>query len=277
MIQIDKLDFSYSKKKSLFKDLDLNLEPGKIYGLLGKNGTGKSTLLKLLTGILHPNSGQVSVGGYNAPNRNPDMLQDVFFLSEDYVLPAVSISTFVNAYAPFYNKFDHGEFKNFLDLFEVDRNTKLNKLSYGQKKKVLISFGIATNSKYLIMDEPTNGLDIPSKSQFRKVILSGFREDQIMIISTHQVRDLNQLIESVIIIENGKIILNKEINELENKLQFTKTFSDAKVEGSIHSEVTPSGYVHLMTNNSGNPAEVELEILFNAAIQNENALNQLLN
>jgi ABC-2 type transport system ATP-binding protein len=169
------------------------------------------------------------------------------------------------------------QFYDSLDQFEVDRDSSLHKLSYGQKKKVIISFGISTNAKYLILDEPTNGLDIPSKSQFRKVILSGFKEDQIMIISTHQVRDLNQLIESVIIIEHGDIILHQDIGTLEQKLRFEKSLSEKSMAGSIHSEGFPGGYVHLLANESGTPSEVELEILFNAAIQKGSELKQLLN
>jgi len=277
MINIEKLDFYYTKKKTLFQDLGLTLEEGKIYGLLGKNGTGKSTLLKLISGTLFPKKGSISINNHQAKARHPEILEDVFFLTEDYELPPISIRAFVSAYSPFYSKFDLEAFKKYLGLFEVDFDSKLNRLSYGQKKKALISFGIATNAKYLILDEPTNGLDIPSKSQFRKVMLSGFREDQIMVISTHQVRDLNQLIEAVIILEKGKIILNEAIVNLGNKIKFTKSFTDKPIEGSIYSELTPGGYVHLMKNEYGSENEVELEVLFNAAIQNQHGLNQLLN
>jgi len=277
MINIEKLDFYYTKRKNLFEDLDLHLEKGKIYGLLGKNGTGKSTLLKLISGTLFPKDGNITIDSMQAKERHPDILQDIFFLTEEYELPAITMRDFIAANSPFYSKFDSDAFKKYLDMFEVDFDSKLNKLSYGQKKKALISFGIATNAKYLILDEPTNGLDIPSKSQFRKVMLSGFREDQIMIISTHQVRDLNQLIEAVIILENGKIVLNQDISNLESKIQFTKSFTDKPIEGSIYSELTPGGYVHLMKNDEQMENEVELEVLFNAAIQKQNELNQLLN
>lgn len=277
MISIENIDFYYNKKNKLFEDLSLQLTPGKIYGLMGKNGTGKSTLLKLITGVVFPKAGTVLIDDFESGTRKPEILSDVFFLSEEHQLPTLKVDQFIQAYSPFYKSFDHQAFKNYLEIFEIDQSKKLNKMSLGQKKKVLISFAIATNAKYLIMDEPTNGLDIPSKSQFRKVMLSGFKEDQIMIISTHQVRDLDQLIESVIIIDDGHIILNENVMTLEEKLSFQPSMSADPIEGSIYSEMTPGGYINLLANKNGEPAELNLEILFSAAIENQNELNQLLN
>ncbi len=273
MITIEKLNFAYSKKNPLFQDLELKLAPGKIYGLLGKNGTGKSSLLKLLTGSVFPKSGSIKIEDFNAPSRRPAYLEDVFFLSENYELPAISIDAFAKANGPLYSKFDALKFKSFVQLFEVDYNSNLEKLSYGQRKKVLISFAIATNARYLFLDEPTNGLDIPSKSQFRKALLSGFKDDQTVIISTHQIRDLNQLIESVIIIEKGQIIFNKDVFELEEKLFFTRSLQETE-EGSMYSEMMPGGYVHVFPNTTGDISEVELEVLFNAVIKNPSLFNQ---
>jgi len=276
MISIENLHFAYSRKKDLFDDLNLEMQEGKIYGLLGKNGTGKSSLLKLIIGVLFPKQGKITIDKYNSSDRHPDFLQDVFFLSEDYELPAISISDYVKANKPFYTKFDQAKFKEYLEMFEVDIDSNLQKLSYGQRKKALISFGIATNAKYLLLDEPTNGLDIPSKSQFRKVLLKGFRDDQIMIISTHQIRDLNQLIESVLIIENGKIIFKSDVFDLEEKLIFTKSLSEDPPQSTIYTESVAGGYIHIQANENGKASEVELEVLFNAVINNNDAFSQIL-
>jgi len=276
MITIENLHFAYSRKKSLFKDLNLELHPGKIYGLLGKNGTGKSSLLKLIIGVLFPKKGSITIEKFQSSQRHPDLLSDVFFLSEDYELPAISIKSFVKANAPLYKKFDENMFYEFIDLFEVAKDSNLQKLSFGQKKKVLISFGLATNARYLLFDEPTNGLDIPSKSQFRKVLLKGFREDQIMVISTHQIRDLNQLIESVIIIENGQIIFKKDVFELEEKLVFTKSLSETPENNTIYTESVAGGYIHVGPNESGVASEVELEVLFNAVVKDKNSFTETL-
>lgn len=276
MRAIQQLNFGYSKKQSLFTDLDLELAAGKIYGLLGKNGTGKSTILKLIVGALFPKSGSVAIDNYSSMDRHPDMLNDLFLLPEDFSFPTVRINDFVRAYAPFYPKFDRSQFEGLLEIFEVDSDSNLGKLSFGQRKKVIISFGLATNARYLLMDEPTNGLDIPSKSQFRKAILKGFLEHQTMIISTHQIRDLNQLIEAVLIIDNGKIIFNQDVFEIEEKLYFSKSLREEDLPDLLHVESATGGYVHIQPNSDQRSSQVELEVLFNAVIQNPAAINQCL-
>ena len=276
MIEIQQLNFGYSKKKPLFKDLDLQLGAGKIYGLLGKNGTGKSTLLKLIVGALFPKTGSVKMDDFHSKERHPNMLNDLFLLPEDFSFPTIRIDDFVKAYAPFYPKFDRAQFDALLDIFEVERDGNLSKLSFGQRKKVIISFGMATNVRYLLMDEPTNGLDIPSKSQFRKALLKGFQEHQTMIISTHQIRDLNQLIEAVIIIENGKIIFNQGVFEIEEKLYFSKSLSEEQLPELLYVEAATGGYVHIQPNRGNKSSQVELEVLFNAVIQDPQSINQHL-
>ena len=275
MISIKDLDFYYRKKAQVFQNLNLNMDEGKIYGLLGKNGTGKSTLLKLISGVLFPKAGEVSINGITASDRNADILQDIFFLSENYETPNISIKEYLSANAAFFKKFDEQKFREIIRLFEVEFDSKLNNLSFGQRKKVLIAFGLATNARYLLLDEPTNGLDIPSKSQFRKVLLSGFKDDQILIISTHQVRDLNQLIESVIIIEDGQIIFNQHVNAIEDTLLFKNAISNSSDQQVLHSEMIPGGYIHLLQNDQKQASEVELEVLFNAVVSKTDEINQL--
>lgn len=275
MISIKDLDFYYRKKAQVFQNLNLSMDEGKIYGLLGKNGTGKSTLLKLISGVLFPKAGEVSINGITASDRNADILQDIFFLSENYETPNISIKEYLSANAAFFKKFDEQKFREIIRLFEVEFDSKLNNLSFGQRKKVLIAFGLATNARYLLLDEPTNGLDIPSKSQFRKVLLSGFKDDQIMIISTHQVRDLNQLIESVIIIEDGQIIFNQHVNAIEDTLLFKNAISNSSDQQVLHSEMIPGGYIHLLQNDQKQASEVELEVLFNAVVSKTDEINQL--
>lgn len=277
MIKIENLNFHYKQGEPIFEGLSQELQLGKIYGLLGKNGTGKSTLLKLINGVLFPKAGNVSVDQYESRERRPAMLENIFFLSEAFELPALRLHDFVNAYAPFYSKFNHVQFEKNIEIFEVPTNRRLDKMSLGQKKKFIISFGIATNAKYLLLDEPTNGLDIPSKSQFRKVIASGFKDDQILIISTHQIRDLSKLIEAIIIIEKGKIILSKDLFEVEEKLLFTKSLSEEQHTESLYSEMLGGAYVNVLPNTDNTPSDVELEVLFNAVLSNREGINKIFN
>jgi len=276
MIDIDNISFQYSKKKKLFHGLTQKFEPGKLYGLLGKNGTGKSTLLKLINGLIFPKEGEIRVDQFVSRNRHPEMLEKIFFLSENYQLPAISMSQFIKAYSPFYKDYSQVQFEKYIETFEVPSDNRLDKLSMGQKKKLIISFGIATNAKYLLMDEPTNGLDIPSKSQFRKVIASGMREDQIMVISTHQVRDLGNMIESVIVIDDGQIILSQDIFDIGNKLVFQKSLHEKNDESALYSEFLGGAYIHIYPNHNNEPSEVELEILFNAIISDKDLITQNL-
>ena len=206
MIKIENLSFNYGPKKPLFDQLNLTLPYGNIYGLLGKNGAGKSTLLKMMAGLLFPQKGKLDVVGFHPNERHPEFLQEVYFVSEEFELPSLSMEQFVRMYSPFYPRFNHLLFDEYLYEFKLPRQQKLPNMSYGQKKKFILAFGLATDCKLLILDEPTNGLDIPSKSQFRKIVASAIHEERSFIISTHQIRDMENLIDPIIILDEGKIV-----------------------------------------------------------------------
>lgn len=191
MVNVQNVTFSYTKRTELLRNLSLKLEAGRIHGLLGKNGEGKSTLLKLISGLDFPKAGSINTLGFNPEKRHPEMLQEIFFLPEELPQMALSIASYENVYAPFYPNFSAEQFNSYLKEFDIEnKKSMLNKLSHGQKKKVFIAFGLATNTKLLLMDEPTNGLDIPSKGQFRRMVASAIDENRCLIISTHQVHDL---------------------------------------------------------------------------------------
>ncbi|MCL2650791.1 MAG: ATP-binding cassette domain-containing protein [Candidatus Azobacteroides sp.] len=200
MIHFENVDFSYSSKVKLLSDVNLQIKPGHIHGLLGKNGEGKSTMLKLIAGLLFPQKGKIDVMDFVPRKRNPEMLRDIYFLPEELPEHLLSIALFEKIYAPFYPNFSASIFDSCLKEFEIpSKDWKMNKLSYGQKKKIFVAFGLATQTKLLLMDEPTNGLDIPSKGQFRRMVASVLDENRCVIISTHQVRDLDSLIAGIMI------------------------------------------------------------------------------
>ncbi len=262
MIQIKDLNFGYPRQEPLFNGLSVQLEAGSITGLLGKNGAGKTSLLKLLTGLLHPQSGEVSVLDHNPRKREVAMLNDVFFVPEEFYFPAISISDYVKAYAPFYPRFDNEMMGRILVEFELDGKSNLQKLSHGQKKKFLIAFALATRCRLLVLDEPTNGLDIPSKSLFRKILAGSLDENQLVVISTHQVKDVENLIDKIIILDNGKVIFQKTIEEISQKVSFISGNSP-EVSGLIYSEAIPGGY-RLMVPGGEEETSVDIELLFNA-------------
>ena len=263
------------KRKQLFRELDLEVVPGNIYGLLGKNGAGKTTLLKLINGLLFPKSGSIDVMDFNPKDRLPDFLADIYLIPEEFDVPSISIKSFHQLYAPFYPKFNSNYFDTYLAEFEIDKSWKMNKLSYGQKKKVLLSFGMATNVSLLILDEPTNGLDIPSKSLFRKLLASSITDERTFIISTHQVRDVTNLIDPIIILEDGKILFHETLESVTKKLYFQNYFQESEIGDSLYSERVPGGYLAVTENPNGHDSEVDLEILFNAVINNKEKIQQL--
>lgn len=275
MIEISNLTFGYRRKSPLFNSLNLKLERGHIYGLLGKNGAGKSTLLKNIAGLVVPNAGFCKVNGHKSSQRVPSFLQELFFIPEELYLPAVSAAQFAKGTAHFYPKFDLDMFWKILTDFDVPQEGLLNKLSFGQQKKVLIAFGLATNTSLLIMDEPTNGLDIPSKIQFRKVIASVLTDERCIIISTHQVRDLDSLIDTLIVLHNREIVLNSGIDEILTKVQFVNA-SQVGTANVLYTESQSVGVNTIVASEGDAFGKVDTELLFNAIVAGDNSVLTVL-
>ncbi|MBR1789298.1 MAG: ATP-binding cassette domain-containing protein [Bacteroidaceae bacterium] len=227
MIEVKNVTFGYTPYQQVLKDFSLNFRDGGVYGLLGKNGTGKSTLLYLITGLLRPRQGAVWVDGNESTRRNPDMLSDLFIVPEEYDLPPISLQNYVKAIRPFYPRFSQELLEQCLREFEMPMDINLGALSMGQKKKVYICIALAANTRYLLLDEPTNGLDILSKSLFRKVVVTGMAEDKTIIISTHQVHDVERLLDHVVIIDHNRVLLDQRLEESdEAPIDIEKLFID---------------------------------------------------
>jgi ABC-2 type transport system ATP-binding protein len=277
MIQIQNLSFDYGKRKPVFRNLNLTLTEGNVYGLLGKNGAGKSSLLRNMAGLLFPTAGTCVVNGYNAQDRLPSFLQDLYFLPEEFHTPPVKIREFVEIYAPFYPKFSRKQFLEYLEEFQLSDNEKFTELSLGQKKKALIGFALSTNTKVLLMDEPTNGLDIPSKSQFRKIIANVATEERIIVISTHQVRDLESLIDPIIILDNSEVLLNASTQKIAEKLCFKNVSTVTNHEAVLYSEHSIRGFSIVTQNTDNEDSKADLELLFNATLTNQAQIKELFN
>jgi len=275
MIHLNNLAFGYSKHKKLFENLTMSLEPGHIYGLLGRNGAGKSSLLRNIAGLLYPLEGKIEVNGYEPKNRQPGFLQEVYFIPEEIYLPSFTISKYLSVLSPFYPKFSTVQFQQYIREFEIPQDNKLTDMSYGQKKKLLIAFALATNVKLLIMDEPTNGLDIPSKSQFRKIVSSSLEPDRIILISTHQVRDLDSLIDHIIILENSEILIQHSMDTVSERLYFGPLLNINDNSTALYSEPSLRGFKVVTENKDQTESRVDLEYLFNAAIKNPARIKEI--
>lgn len=232
MIDISNVTFEYRKGKPVLKDFSLSFPQGGVYGLLGKNGTGKSTLLYLISGLLRPRHGEVRVDGMLSANRQPQMLREIFLVPEEYDLPSVSLKSYTRALKSFYPRFSDELLRKCIEVFDLEMDMQLGTLSMGQKKKVYMCVALATGTRVLLMDEPTNGLDILSKSQFRKVVVQGMEEDKTVLVSTHQVHDVERLLDHVTIINGNQVLLHGPLNEDNGPVDLEKLFIET-VEG-IH-------------------------------------------
>ena len=267
MIKIHDISFSYgSKQPMVFSDFSLNFEPGKIYGLLGKNGTGKSTLLYLVSGLLRADKGCILYNDMDVTKRQSKFLENIFIVPEEFDLPNVTMERFVSINAGFYPNFNKEVLYECLNDFELPTNLQLGSLSMGQKKKAFMSFALATGTQYLLMDEPTNGLDIPSKSLFRKVVSKNMTDERTLIISTHQVRDVEMLIDHVVMLEGTKLLLNRSIMDICSAIRFEERAVGEPLDDALYVQPSMRGNTVIVENHDeDNETSINLEMLFNCA------------
>ena len=268
MIEVSNISFKYAGQKDLvFDDFSLRLEANNIYGLLGKNGTGKSTLLYLISGLLRPKKGSVCLDGVETCKRRPETLREIFIVPEEFDLPSMSLNDYVKVNKPFYPRFSQEVLENCLKDFELTTDLKLNALSMGQKKKVFMSFALAAGTRLLLMDEPTNGLDIPSKSQFRKVVAQYMTEDRTLIISTHQVHDVESLLDHIMILSQQKLLLDASVSEIQEKYTFEYRTPN-EMDDALYAEPSLQGNAVIAPRKADSAeTQVNLELLFNAVTQ----------
>lgn len=274
MITLESIHFAYKRNKPVLDNVSLELSPGRVYGLLGKNGEGKTTLLNILSGQLFPDDGICKVLNEVPSERKVNFLRQIFILPEEITLPDVTAIEYGRMYAPFYPTFSEEIWKACFESFEVETDKRLSKMSLGQRKKVAISLALAVHTPLLLMDEPTNGLDIPSKTVFRKLLASFTEGDQTVIISTHQVRDLESLIDSVLILDNKNILLNSTLEEITERLFFRLVTPEEKV---LYSEPSAGGLLGVGEHNKTEETPVSLELLFQAVTQNPREIKRIFN
>lgn len=274
MITLKELSFSYSRKKEVLDRINLEVGSGHICGLLGKNGEGKTTLLNLLSGQIFPDQGSCLVLEETPSERNARFLQQIFLLPEEISMPEVTAIEYIKMYAAFYPTFRDDICKACVESFEINLSDRLSKMSQGQRKKVAITLALAAHTPLLLMDEPTNGLDIPSKATFRRLVASLIDDNQTVIISTHQVRDLESLIDTVLILDQRQILLNKTLNEIGEKLYFGPLLPEEK---ALYSEPTPQGTIGVTAREDKEETAVSLELLFNATITYPKEIQRIMN
>ena len=273
MIDIKKFSFSYTKTP-VFDNINLQFQKGAIYGLLGENGVGKTTLLKVISGLLKPTAGSCTVDERVSFDREPEFLQNIFLLPDEVPLPDSSTpESFFRDLAPFYPKQNDETLRHLAGELKVDIGRKFKEMSFGQQKKSLLACALALNTEYLLLDEPTNGLDIPSKADFRRILSERVGEEQTIIISTHQVKDVENLIDPIIIISNNNVLLNAPVEEITEKLYFE--YGGQQRPDALYSEMMPGGYLNVLVNSGMGESQINIEGLFNAVLRNQSAIRTL--
>lgn len=274
MISTNKLSFRYSSQREVLTNITLRLEKGHIHGLLGCNGIGKTTLLKLVCGIMRPNRGEVSVMGCDPSLRRPEIFRDMIIIPEEFDLPNLSLDGYAKVTAPFYPRFNRGDMYRYCEELHINPSERLHSMSMGQRKKAYIAFAMACNVAMLLLDEPTNGLDIPSKSVFRRILASYVNEERMVVISTHQVADIEQLLDSIVILDEYGVALSATTLEIGRRLKFGKATDADKV---IYSERTIQGDMAVSLNETDEDTPLSIELLFNATTANHNAIAAIFN
>ena len=272
MIKIQDLAFSYGKNEVL-KNISMDLEPGRIYGLLGENGVGKTTLLTLLCGLKKTQGGTITTDGRNPWNREPALLQDQYYLPDEVAPVNDKAIAWAKAAGKFWPNFKLDRFDTILREFEVDPAQKMNAMSAGQLKKSYIAFALACNTRYLFLDEPTNGLDIPSKAQFRSALMKYTAEDSTIVISTHQVRDLENIIDPIIILDRRDVLLNATVERIAEKLFFD--YGTTLHPEALYSEQLPGGFIQVLPNPEKADSKVNIEALFNTVHKHKELVKNL--
>ena len=264
MIAIQGMSFRYKRNRPVLDNLTLQMEPGGVYGILGANGVGKTTLLHLLGGLLFPKSGTVTVDGHMPQHRQPAFLEQVYYVPVEFDLPNISAEAYQKRYAPFYPNFSTASWTHALQTFDLQPTMKLQALSFGQKKKVLLSFAIASGCRVLLFDEPTDVLDIPSKDNFRRLLSARIDEHRLALIATHHVHDVAMLLDHLVVVKEHSLLLHAPIADISGSLRTLVSTQLPPENALLYSERVPGGYHCLVRNLEEQEGPLDLELLFKA-------------
>ena len=274
MISFNQLGFRYRLGSQVFRDFSMTLSPGHVYGVLGENGVGKSTLMKLASGVLIPTAGSVTIDGREASLREEATMAKIIYLPEEFSLPALTLDEFRKVTTPFYPSFSDESFEECCRLLDVVRDRRLDKLSMGQRKRAYLAFAFACRAEWLLLDEPTNGLDVAAKEAFRRLVARYVDEGHSIIISTHSVREIDSLIDHLIILDRKGIVLDASIGEIGSRLRFGRCSAE---EEPLYSESTLAGTSGVVVNTTDEESPVDIEMLFMASLRSTERLRRLFN
>lgn len=279
MIQIEGLHYGYGRA-ALYADFSAQIGQPGIYGVFGRNGSGKSTLLRLLCGLLTPWQGRVRVLGFQPRQRAAEFLASVYIVPEEFHLPNLTAAQLARTHGSFYPRFSHALFSDYLQVLEVPVDSRFEAMSLGQKKKAAIAFALATQTPLLLMDEPTNGLDIVGRGQFRELMRRPEQAQRVVMISTHQAHDLESILSHIWFIDQGRLALAARMDELAERLTMgvAATAQALPTDGLLYQEALGAQVAYVARRVAGVPEEgaLQLELLYKALSLNRDAMLQAL-
>jgi ABC-2 type transport system ATP-binding protein len=214
LLEIKDLNKSFDNKEIL-KDINLSVQSGKIIGLLGKNGVGKTTLIKLINDLLTPTSGEILIKGQKIGVETKKVIS--YLPERTYLNKQMKVSEVISYFEDFYENFDSEKAKKLLKDLDLDINQKLTKMSKGMQEKVQLILVMSRNADLYVLDEPLGGVDPATRDYILDTILSNFNENASVIISTHLISDIEKILDEVIFIDKGQIVLQSNADKLRNK------------------------------------------------------------
>ena len=214
LLEINNLNKSFDNKEIL-KDINLSIQSGKIIGLLGKNGVGKTTLIKLINDLLTPTSGEILIKGQKIGVETKKVIS--YLPERTYLNKQMKVSEVISYFEDFYDNFDSEKAKKLLKDLDLDINQKLAKMSKGMQEKVQLVLVMSRNADLYVLDEPLGGVDPATRDYILDTILSNFNENASVIISTHLISDIEKILDEVIFIDKGQIVLQSDADKLRNK------------------------------------------------------------
>ena len=214
LLEINNLNKSFDNKEIL-KDINLSIQSGKIIGLLGKNGVGKTTLIKLINDLLTPTSGEILIKGQKIGVETKKVIS--YLPERTYLNKQMKVSDVISYFEDFYDNFDSEKAKKLLKDLDLDINQKLTKMSKGMQEKVQLVLVMSRNADLYVLDEPLGGVDPATRDYILDTILSNFNENASVIISTHLISDIEKILDEVIFIDKGQIVLQSDADKLRKK------------------------------------------------------------
>ncbi len=211
IVEIKELTKKYLNKTAL-NNINLNIQEGKIVGILGPNGSGKTTLIKILTGLLRQTSGEVFIDGNKVGVYTKSVVS--YLPDRNFLYKWMKIKDASDLFKDFYSDFDEGKFEELLRFMKLDKNMKIDTLSKGMHEKLNLSLVLARNAKLYILDEPIAGVDPVARDEILNAIINNYNEKSSMVITTHLVRDMENILDDVVFIKDGKIILSDSAESL---------------------------------------------------------------